>query len=162
MRASSRFQFGFSIVELVVSVAILGILAAVAMPVIQTSVTREKEYQLQIALRDIRNAIDAYKQASVSQLITADSTSGYPHSLADLAAGVPTNANPPQQIYFLRSVPRDPFFPDETTSAIDTWNVRTFTMNPGTFTSSSQATDVFDVSSMSTQAGLNGVPYNEW
>jgi general secretion pathway protein G len=156
---SSRRVAGFSIIELIASVAILGLLASVAMPVIQTSITREKEYQLRIALRDIRSAIDAYKQATTNNLISSTQTpSGYPPNLTALAAGVPTIAVPPtpsQQMYFLRSVPRDPFFPDQTTPAIDTWAVRGYD-------DSNPPSDVFDVSSMSTQPGLNGIPYSQW
>jgi general secretion pathway protein G len=156
-----RRPAGFTIIELLASVAILGVLASVAMPVIQTTITREKEYQLRIALRDIRTAIDAYKQASASGNVTVpQGQSGYPPTLLQLAGGV-TNANNPNgpQLYFLRSVPRDPFFSDQTTAAISTWGLRSFESSadnplPGD--------DVFDVYSMSTQTGLNGVPYNQW
>jgi general secretion pathway protein G len=85
-------------------------------------------------------------------------SSGYPPNLTALAAGVATTAIPPalsQQMYFLRSVPRDPFFPDQTTPAIETWALRSYD-------DSSPPADVFDVSSMSTQTGLNGVSYSQW
>jgi general secretion pathway protein G len=156
----SRRVAGFSIIELIASVAILGLLASVAMPVIQTSITREKEYQLRIALRDIRSAIDAYKQATAGNLISSTpAPSGYPPNLTALAAGVATTITSTnttsQQMYFLRSIPRDPFFPDQTTPAIDTWAVRGYD-------DSNPPSDVFDVSSMSTQAGLNGISYSQW
>jgi len=145
-------------------VAILGVLASIAMPVIQTSITREKEYQLRIALRDIRTAIDAYKQASANGLIVTSTQSGYPQTLSELAAGVAMKANSSQQMYFLRSVPRDPFFSDETTPAVDTWMLRNYASQPDTFSPPSSASipDVFDVQSTSSQVGLNGVPYNQW
>ncbi|MDR3483165.1 MAG: type II secretion system protein [Burkholderiaceae bacterium] len=155
-----RRDAGFSIVELVVSVAILGVLASVAMPVIETSITREKEYQLRIALRDIRNAIDAYKQATASGVISLGQVpSGYPPSLTELSGGVPTVATPVQQLYFLRSIPRDPFYPDQTTPALATWGLRSYESPPD---SPAPGTDVFDVYSTSTQVGLNGVPYSQW
>jgi general secretion pathway protein G len=155
-----RRTAGFSIVELVVSVAILGVLASVAMPVIETSITREKEYQLRIALRDIRNAIDAYKQAAAGKLIKVDTgQSGYPPSLTELSGGVPTIATPVQQLYFLRSIPRDPFYPDQTTPALNTWGLRSYESAPD---SPAPGTDVFDVYSTSTLVGLNGVPYSQW
>lgn len=151
---------GFSIVELVVSVAILGVLASVAMPVIQTSITRDKEYQLRVALRDIRTAIDAYKQASANGVIQVTTgQSGYPPSLTELSGGVPTVATPVKQVYFLRSVPRDPFYPDQSAPALSTWGLRSYESpadNPA------PGNDVFDVYSTSTKAGLNGIPYNQW
>jgi general secretion pathway protein G len=156
-----RRSAGFTIIELLASVAILGLLASVAMPVIQTTMTREKENQLRIALRDIRTAIDAYKLVSASGNITVPTgQSGYPPSLTELAAGVP-NANNPggPQLYFLRGVPRDPFFPDQTIAAISTWGLRSFASPPD---NPLPGDDVFDVHSMSTQTGLNGVPYNQW
>lgn len=151
---------GFSIIELVASVAILGVLASVAMPVVQNSIKREKEYQLRTALQDIRTAIDAYKQASASGLIlVAQGQSGYPPSLSALSGGVASTANPPQQLYFLRSVPRDPFFPDQTVSALTTWGLRSFASPPD---NPAPGNDVFDVYSTSTEVGLNGVPYSQW
>jgi general secretion pathway protein G len=159
--AFSRRAFGFTIIELVASVAIIGILASVAMPVIQNAMTRQKEAQLRAALISIRNAIDAYKQAVVNGNIKLqDGQSGYPPGLTALTGGVtdaksPTNA----QIYFLRSIPRDPFYPDLTTPAISTWSLRSYASSAD---APMPGDDVFDVQSTSTQAGLNGVPYNQW
>jgi general secretion pathway protein G len=159
---AARFA-GFSIIELIASVAILGLLASVAMPVIQNEIKREKEYQLGVALRDIRNAIDAYKQATASSLISLGTTpSGYPPNLLALSGGVATIATPSKQLYFLRSIPRDPFFPDQTTPALNTWGLRSFEMAPDATAPGNAVDDVFDVHSMSTQVGLNGVAYNEW
>jgi general secretion pathway protein G len=162
MRANRHHSSaGFTIIELLASVAIIGILASVAMPLVQNTITREKEQQLRVALMNIRNAIDAYKQATVSGSITLQQgDSGYPPSLLALSGGVPNaNSNPPSQIYFLRSIPRDPFFPDQTTPSISTWALRSYASPPD---SPAPGDDVFDVHSMSTQVGLNGIPYNEW
>jgi general secretion pathway protein G len=156
-----RRSLGFTIVELLASVAILGILASVAMPVMQTTITRQKEAQLRIALRDIRTAIDAYKAAATAGSITvAQGQSGYPPSLTALAGGV-QNANNPTGplLYFIRSIPRDPFFPDQTTPAIATWGLRSYE-SPAD--APMPGNDVFDVYSTSTQTGLNGVPYGQW
>lgn len=158
--ATSRRMPGFSIIELVASVAILGVLAAVAIPVMQTEITREKEYQLRIALQDIRTAIDAYKQASATGLIAVGSgSSGYPPSLTELSGGVPTLTSPSRQLYFLRSVPRDPFYPDLTTPALKTWGLRSFASPPD---NPAPGNDVFDVYSLSAKVGLNGIAYKEW
>lgn len=159
--ALAQRRAGFTIIELVASVAIIGILASVAMPVIQNAVTRQKEAQLRAALISIRGAIDAYKQATVKgNIVLQNGQSGYPPSLAALSGGVTdVLAQPPAQIYFLRSIPRDPFFPDQTAPAISTWALRSYASSPD---APMPGDDVFDVQSMSTQAGLNGVPYNQW
>lgn len=154
-------QRGFSLIELLASAAILGILASVAVPVVQTTVRREKERQLRQALRDIRHAIDAYKQATLSgHIVVPSGDSGYPHTLLDLVSGVPDALNPsgPHQ-YFLRRLPRDPFYADLTATPSDTWGKRRYDSPPD---APQAGPDVFDVYSQSVQVGLNGVAYAEW
>lgn len=155
-----RRQRGFTLIELLAAAAILGILASVAVPVIQTSVRREKERELRLALRDIRNAIDAYKAASVAGRIeTGINESGYPPRLQDLVGGVPVkDKSGPLTIYFLRKLPRDPFA-DRGVAAADTWMKRSFDSSPE---APHEGMDVFDVASRSALKGLNGVPYAEW
>jgi general secretion pathway protein G len=158
---STKFHIaGFSYVELLVSVAIMSLLALAAMPLAETTVRRQKEAALRVALRDIRNGIDAYKQAVVDQKIaTTTGASGYPPSLTELAAGVPEKDHPEKRLYFMRRVPRDPFAPDSIASAVDTWGKRSYG-------SSQEAPlagdDVFDVYSLSSGTGLNGIPYKDW
>jgi len=161
--AFKRPRAGFTIIELLVSVAIIGILASVAMPVVQTQVQRQKEQQLRAALMSIRSAIDAYKQAVVNGSIASQNVpSGYPPNLATLVAGVPTISNSQVQIYFLRSIPRDPFYPDQTTPASVTWALRSYEASDYIPPPGDGNGDVFDVQSMSTGVGLNGVPYSQW
>jgi general secretion pathway protein G len=159
--ASKRRQVGFSLIELLASAAILGILASVAVPVIQTSMRREKERELRQALRDIRRGIDAYKQAAAGgHILVKENESGYPHALTDLVTGIPDNLNlagPPQ--YFLRRLPRDPFFADLAVPADRTWGKRRYDSPPD---APLAGNDVFDVYSLSAQTGLNGVPYASW
>jgi len=152
---------GFSLVELLVAAAILGLLATVAMPVVELTNKREKEHDLRLALRDIRRAIDAYKTAaSGGKIKLVPGQSGYPPTLSELVNGVTDATNPDgPKLYFLRHVPRDPFYPDATTSAIDTWGKRSYDSPPD---APRAGDDVFDVYSLSTQKGLNGVPYSEW
>jgi len=93
-------------------------------------------------------------------IVLQNGQSGYPPSLTALSGGVTDALSPTQaQIYFLRSIPRDPFYPDQTTPSISTWALRSYASPPDNPTSGD---DVFDVQSMSTAVGLNGVPYNQW
>lgn len=155
-----RAVTGFSFVELLVSAAILGVLASVAMPLAEMTVRRKKEHDLRVALRDIRLAIDGYKLASLNGRIAAlPDQSGYPPSLIELVGGVEDVEHPGVKLYYLRRVPRDPFFPDQTVNAIDTWGKRSFDSPPD---NPREGVDLFDVYSLSTQTGLNGVPYKEW
>lgn len=152
---------GFTLIELVVTVAIVGILASVAVPLSELGMQRMKEQELRSALRQIREAIDAYKQATDEGRIQrrADG-SGYPRSLAELSAGVEDAKSLVQtKIYFLRRLPRDPFFSQSSTPAADTWGKRAYASPPD---APFEGEDVFDVYSLSERVGLNGVPYREW
>lgn len=154
-----RRNGGFSFVEILASAAILGLLASVAVPVVQTTVKRQKERELRIALREIRHAIDAYKDASLANRIsTLKEPGGYPATLEDLVIGVEELPSK-RRIYFLRRIPRDPFFPDASVGAIGTWGKRSFASPPD---QPREGDDVFDVYTTSPLTGLNGVPYREW
>lgn len=152
---------GFSLLELLAAAAIIGLLASVAVPFVETTVKRQKERELRTALREIRQAIDAYKQAvATGHIETKLELSGYPPSLTELVGGVTDLANKSgPKLYFLRRIPRDPFATDASVAAIDTWGKRSFASEPGTPVAGD---DVFDVYSLSTKTGLNGVPYREW
>lgn len=161
MTASGKVAMkGFSFIELLASVAIMGLLASVALPLAETTVRRQKENELRTALRDIRQGIDAYKAASINGKIAKRAEeSGYPKTLEELVSGVEDASQPGSKLYFLRRIPRDPFSQDASVSSIETWRVRSFQSpsdNPR------PGDDVFDISSKSTQHGLNGIPYSEW
>ena len=100
---------------MVVTLALVGILASTALPLYEVTVTRQKEAELRLALRTIRNALDAYKAAADSgQIVKGATESGYPPTLEVLVNGVdlpnaPTGA--PTKIYFLRHIPRRPVCP---------------------------------------------------
>ena len=158
---------GFTLIELMIVLAIMAVLATAAMPLRELSVKREKEHELRIALRQIRNAIDAYKQAvDDGRIEKKEDESGYPSALEDLVRGVPDiKSAEPKNIYFLRRLPRDPMFEDmdvagiEQTPAAETWGLRSYESsaeNP------KEGDDVFDVYSLSDAVGLNGIEYSKW
>ena len=158
---TTRGAHGFTLIELVITVAIVAILASAVVPLAEMAVVRTKEAELRAALRTMREAIDAYKRAAdEGRVQRAADESGYPRSLEALVNGVPDAKNPGQkQIYFLRRVPRDPFAPDAETAAALTWGKRSYASPPD---SPQEGKDVFDVYSRSTAKGLNGIPYNQW
>ena len=151
---------GFTLIELVITVAIVAVLASVAMPLNELVVQRAREQDLRRALRELRDGIDAYKQASdEGRIVKRTGESGYPRRLEDLAAGVEDQKNPKKErIYFLRRIPRDPLAP-EALAAAETWGKRSYASPPE---EPRDGDDVFDVFSLSGAAGINGRPYREW
>jgi len=152
---------GFTLIELVVTLAILGLLAASAMPLAQLVSQREKESELRAALREVREAIDAYHTAASSGHIKMQiGESGYPPDLKSLYAGVEDTASEKKvQLYFLRRIPRDPFFPDSNVAAEESWGLRSYSSAPE---DPQPGDDVFDIYSLATGKGLNGISYHDW
>lgn len=152
---------GFTLIELLVTVAIVALLASIALPLSELAVQRGKEQELRRALREIREAIDAYKRhADEGRIKRAADESGYPPTLAALVEGVADLRSPTgNKIFFLRRLPHDPFAPDPAVRADRTWGLRSYDSphdapRPGR--------DVFDVHSLVEGAGLNGIPYKDW
>jgi general secretion pathway protein G len=153
---------GFTLIELMVTLAILALLATAVLPSAQLMFQRQRESELREALRTIRTAIDEYKKASDSGHIKKEADqSGYPPDLQTLVAGVEDASSPKEgvKIYFLRRVPRDPFWSDPTTAPADTWGPRSYESPPD---DPQAGDDVFDVYSKSSKVGLNGVAYRDW
>ena len=157
---------GFTLIELVVAVAIVSILAAAALPMNELVVQRAKEQDLRRALRDIRTAIDAHKQACddvpprIAKCDRVSGASGYPKRLEDLVEGIEDQRSlKREKIYFLRRIPRDPFATDSALSDAATWSKRSYASPPD---DPREGEDVFDVYTTATGKGINGRPYREW
>ncbi len=154
-------QSGFTLMELVVTLALLGLLAMLAAPLAEMTVQRSREQALRESLREIRVAIDRYKTAADTGLIRREAgDTGYPPSLQVLVEGVANQKSPnSEKLIFLRRVPRDPFVADTSLPAERTWVLRAYASAPD---SPSAGADVFDVSTAADGSGLNGVPYRDW
>jgi general secretion pathway protein G len=145
---------GFTLIELLITVTILALLASVALPLAEVAVQRGKEKELRQSLRDIREAIDAWKRAADDGRIEkAADASGYPPSLAALVEGAEDKRKTDgAKLYFLRRLPRDPLSGED-------WGLRSYA-SPAD--SPQPGKDVYDVYSRSDETGLNGVPYRQW
>ena len=152
---------GFTLIELVITVAIIAVLASVALPLNELTVQRSKEQDLRRALRDIRVGLDAYKQASDDgRIVKKVGESGYPKRLEDLVEGVEDQKSPKKdRIYFLRRIPRDPFASDQNMTNAETWGKRSYASPPD---DPKDGDDVFDVYSLAPGNGINGLAYREW
>lgn len=157
VRAETR---GFTLVEMLAVVTIVGILAAAAQPLAVWVHKRQREAELRQALRAIRGGLDAYWQAAREGHVTLKvGDSGYPPDLDSLVNGVPDAKDPKlKRIYFLRKLPRDPMAAAETPAA-QTWSLRSYDSPPE---APAPGKDVFDVHSMSDGIALDGSRYRDW
>jgi len=151
---------GFTLIEMLVVLAMLGVLASAARPLLELSVQRSRERELRQALRTLREAIDAYKKAGEAGSIPQGADdSGYPPRLQVLVEGVPDAKEPNgRRLYFLRRLPRDPFAPADQPPA-DTWGLRAYDSPPD---DPRAGKDVFDVFSRSQRKALDGSKLKDW
>lgn len=154
MLAVKKKLSGFTLIELLVALVLLALLITSAAPMMQLTAKRNKEQELKKSLWQIRDAIDAYKQASDDGLIkkSADQ-SGYPSSLQQLVIGIEnTQDSKKRKIYFMRNIPRDPFSNDNDLAADETWGKRSYASS---FEAPEAGEDIYDVYSLSKEIGIN-------
>jgi general secretion pathway protein G len=149
---SGRGEAGLTLVELIVTVAILAILASAAIPLTRLTVKREKERELRYDLWQMRDAIDHYKDAGDKNLfMTKVDSYNYPPDLQRLVDGEDIQG---KKVRFLRRIPVDPM------TGKDDWGLRSMQDDPNSDSWGGQ--NVFDVYSKSDGTGLNGTKYNTW
>jgi len=146
---------GFTLIELMMSVMIISILVGLAVPLARNSIKREKEIELRAALREMRTAIDKFKDASDRGFIMVKvDTEGYPEKLQDLVDGVQMVGAVDKKLKFLRRIPKDPM-----TNSTE-WGQRSYQDDPKATSWGGQ--NVFDVYTKSNGTAFDGTKYNEW
>jgi general secretion pathway protein G len=151
-----RGERGLTYLEVMITIAILLVLSAAALPVARTAIKRQKELELRSALREMRTAIDQFKKYSDTGLIQPEGleTEGYPKDLESLVDGVTQVGAIDKKLRFLRRIPKDPM--TNTTE----WGLRSLQDDPNSMSWGRQ--NVFDVYTTSESIGLDGTPYNTW
>ena len=146
---------GMSLVELIISVAILLVLTTAVLPLARVRIKREKEKELRYCLRQMRDAIDRYKDASDKGLIQIKvGTEGYPPDLETLVKGVDMVGQVDKKFRFLRRIPMDPM-----THSTE-WGMRAMQDDPTTTSFGGQ--NIFDVYTKSQDKALDGTKYSDW
>jgi general secretion pathway protein G len=158
-RRARAGQGGYSFVELLIVTAILFILASAVMPLAQVASQRQRESELRTALRQMRTAIDRFKDAAdlqrIPQTELSPGSEGYPPDLQTLVDGVPImNDQSGLKLKFLRRIPIDPM-----TNSTD-WGLRAYQDKPDS--TSWGRGNVFDVYSKSSGTALDGTKYKDW
>lgn len=151
-----RNQRGLTLIELIVAAAIMMLLTAMAVPMARSRVRREQERDLRLALREMRQAIDKYKDlADRNELGTQKvGTEGYPETLEILVEGVKMAKQVDKKIKLLRRLPMDPM------TKTREWGKRSMQDDPKSNAWGGQ--NVFDVYTKSMNKAADGTPYSEW
>jgi len=144
-----------TLLELIIACTILLILSSAAMPLARYTIMRQRETELRQDLREMRNAIDRYKDLSDRNLIRVElGSEGYPPDLDTLVKGVQLGAANDRRIRFLRRIPIDPM-----TGRAD-WGLRAIQDDPDSMSWGGK--NVFDVYSKSQGTALDGTKYSDW
>ena len=151
-------EHGFTFIEMIVVTTILLVLASTVMPLAQVTMQRQREAELHRALREMRTALDKFKDAVDQGLIPSTelepANEGYPPDLETLVDGVSVaNDASGRKLKFLRRVPVDPMTRDE-------WGLRSYQDDPGSKSWGRQ--NVFDVYTKSEGTALDGTKYRDW
>lgn len=154
---------GFSLVELLVTLAILSILATAALPYVEVTVIRSKELDLRGSLREVRNAIDSFHEdwltGKISKTNSNVSEDGYPRTLQILVEGIEGSDAKGRKRRYLRRIPRDPFA-DQDKLPLDDWKVRGY--QDDIESTIWGRGDVYDIQSLSDRKALDGTQYKDW
>lgn len=146
---------GLSLLELVVACAILIILASISVPLARNQIKRTREDELRRDLREMRDAIDRYKDASdKGQIQVKLGTEGYPIDLETLTKPIQLTGAPDKRVRFLREIPTDPMTKNKD------WGMRSVQDDPDSTSWGGQ--DVFDVFTKSSGTALDGTKYQDW
>ena len=149
-------QRGLTLVELIVAFTIMSLLTAMAVPLARYKVRRDKERELRYALREMRAAIDRYKDLSDQGMLGPPKldSDGYPESLDILVEGKKLSGTVDKKIRFLRRIPKDPM-----TNSYS-WGMRSMQDDPTSTSWGGQ--NVFDVFTKSLDKAADGTSYSEW
>jgi general secretion pathway protein G len=151
-----RRQRGLTLVELIVAFTILSLLSAMAVPLARYKVQRDKERDLAYDLREMRNAIDKFKDDMDAGKIgpAKIDSDNYPESLQQLVDGVKATGAVDKKIKYLRRIPKDPM-----TNSFE-WGLRSTRDDPTAQSWGGQ--NVFDVYTKSMDKARDGTPYSQW
>ena len=155
---------GLTLIELVVTVAILSILASLVMPLTQMTARRVKEIELRRNLRIVRTAIDDFKKTydkavDDKKILASADKSGYPETLQQLVDGYDFGGLVSYKKKFLRKIPADPFNPPKPGEE-PKWTLRSYKDDADSTIWGGE--DVYDIHSLSTETAIDGTKYNEW
>ncbi len=154
-RGRSSANAGMTLLELIIACAILMILSSAALPIAKYTIVRQKEAELRRDLREMKDAIDRYKDAADRNQIRVEiGSEGYPPDLETLVKGVQLGASSDRKIRFLRKIPVDPM------TGRAEWGLRAVQDDPDS--TSWGGKNVFDVYSKSTSTALDGTKYSDW
>jgi general secretion pathway protein G len=158
--SKGRAHAGLTLIELLVTLAILSILAAAALPYAELTVRRDKELELSRSLREVRSAIDGFHEDWLAGRITrntsAASADGYPKTLQVLVDGVDTGRAGGGKRRYLRSVPHNPLVDVADTQ----WLLRGYQDEPDVL--SWNGRDVYDIHAATDKPAIDGSTYRDW